>query len=72
MRDFLNDRGMASQERAYLEPPCPKEEWVECLHCGLELLEEDAYWIDAESFCGKECFEEFWDENQMRWNLQKN
>ena len=54
MRDYLNARGMASQERAYLAPPCPEPEWVECAWCGGELLDEDAT-EDGNWFCDDYC-----------------
>lgn len=67
MRDYLNARGMASQERAYLAPPCPKRVYVECKWCGQEVLDEDAvvytdYWGDEYMMCSDECAKEWHDE----------
>ncbi len=52
---YLNARGMASQEKAWLEPPCPKIEFVECENCREILSEEDALWIGERSFCDEDC-----------------
>ena len=60
--EFLNSNGMASQERAYLEPPCPKLLYVECANCCGELLDEDAHWVDDTPFCDEFCEEAFSDD----------
>ncbi len=68
MRDWLNARGMASQERAHLAPPCPKPVYVKCARCGREVLDEDAivytdYWsFDEYMMCSAECAGEWHDE----------
>ena len=67
MRDYLNARGMASQERAYLAPPCPRPVYIECAWCGQEMREEDAvvctnYWGDEYLVCSTECAQEWHDE----------
>lgn len=64
----LNVRGMASQERAYLSPPCPRPVYVECGWCGRELLDEDSYeivdyWNDIYQFCSRDCIDEWQEEN---------
>ncbi len=55
MRDWLNARGMASQERAYLEPPDPPLVWVECVGCGGVLEHDEMLWYGDKPFCSKEC-----------------
>lgn len=65
LRDYLTGLGMASQERAYLEPPCPKP--VQCDWCGCEVLVEDAIltadtWGDEYVMCSAECAKEWHDE----------
>ena len=68
-------RGMASQERAYLAPPCPERVYVECKWCGQELLDEDAvvytdYWGDENMMCSAECAKEWHDETcdpEVEW-----
>lgn len=62
MRDYLNARAMASWESSWLEPPCPEPAWVECAHCGREILEDDALWEDDIPYCSDECFDNYWDD----------
>jgi YHS domain-containing protein len=66
-RDYLMAKGMASQERAYLAPPCPRPVYVECAWCGQELLDEDAvvyidYLGDEYMMCSHECAKELHEE----------
>ncbi len=55
MRDWLNARGMASQERAHLEPPDPPLAWLKCSACGGEKEYDDMLWRGDKPFCSKEC-----------------
>lgn len=59
MRDYQNARAIAGWESSWLEPPCPRPEWVVCAQCGQELLDEDAEWDNRDNpYCSPECLDE--------------
>ena len=56
-QDYLTARGMASQERAWLEPrPSPRE--VECTYCATLLDKDDAHWDGIHGPYCDDCWEE--------------
>lgn len=62
LRDYLTGLGMASQERAYLEPPCPPPDLVQCEVCEYWVRESEVWEEhDGYYFCSWECSDKWWD-----------
>lgn len=59
---YLNSRGMASQEKAWLEPPCPPLVWLICDCCGAEVPEEDMVKRGELNLCSGDCLKEWIEE----------